>query len=174
MPQHRVELLHRRLNIHVPPELDLMAPHACRCHQRSERVQHDATQMCKPSASSHSDRAATEIESAHEFNSLLERAAVPYTHVALTLPHEPTSTYCHQQRPGAGRAWPMRKCKALPPQDLAPWQLAPTMARGLHLASMSRHASPPGGLPWTSIASWTMRDLENGRSTVVWPTPDPI
>ena len=53
----------------MPPELDPMAPRACRCHQRSERVQHDAAQMIEPSASSHSDSEAVEIESAHECHS---------------------------------------------------------------------------------------------------------
>ena len=53
----------------MPPELDPMVPRASRCHQRSGRVQHDAAQMLPPSASSHSDKEAMEIESAHECNS---------------------------------------------------------------------------------------------------------
>ena len=61
MQQHRVELLHRWLSIHKPPELDPIVPRACRCHQRSGRGQ--------PSASSQSDKEAMEIKSAHESNS---------------------------------------------------------------------------------------------------------
>ena len=53
----------------MPPELDPVAPRASRCHQRSGRVQHDAAQMCTPSASSQSDKEAMEIKSAYECHS---------------------------------------------------------------------------------------------------------
>ena len=75
------------------------------------------------------------------FNSLLERVAVPFTHVALTLPNEHTSPCRHQQRPGAGRSWPMRNCEARPSQGLAPWQLAPTATTPCIAASLAAEHS---------------------------------
>ena len=53
------------------PELEPMAPRACRCHQRSGRVQHDAAQMFETSAGSESNEEAMEIKSAHECNSTM-------------------------------------------------------------------------------------------------------
>ena len=51
-------------------------------------------------------------------NILLQSATtalqVPFSHVALTLTHEPTSPCRHHQRPGAGSKWPICSRRALP------------------------------------------------------------
>ena len=38
----------RRLSTHMPPELQALAPRACRCHQHSMRFQHDAAPLLQP------------------------------------------------------------------------------------------------------------------------------
>ena len=99
-----------------------------------------------------------ETKTAHEFNSVLERGAVPFTHVALTLPHEPTTFALSpsieaSSRPGTAHVLLQ---SSLPPRS---GSLTACTNDGTwsNLASISRHASTPR---WKPIDFRSFMDVE--------------